>query len=80
METIMKLIKVFDDDDINPKSAWAYLKGDRLILKEDFVGFKAGSYLIVNSKNAINMRETFEFNWLLKKSKINALQSSKKML
>lgn len=76
----MKIIKVFDDDDINPKSAWAYQKSDRLILKDDFMGFKAGSYLIVNSKNAIKVKDTFQFNWLLKKSKINALQSSEKAL
>ena len=62
----MKLIKVFDDDDLNPKSSWAYLKGDCLILKNDFVGFKAGTHLIVDSRNAIRMRKTFDFNWALK--------------
>lgn len=62
----MKLIKVFDDDDLNPRSGWACLKGDQLILKDDFMGFPAGSRLIVGSDHAVKMRDTFQLNELLK--------------
>lgn len=62
----MKLIKVFDDDDISPKSGWAYLENGRLILKDDFMGLPAGTRLLVNDSRSIRFRDTCEFNALLK--------------
>ena len=62
----MKLIKVFDDDDLNPKSGWAYLEEGRLILNDDFMGLPAGSRLLVNSDFTIKFRDTCELNSLLK--------------
>ena len=49
----MKLVKVFDDDDLNPKSGWAYLEKGRLILKDDFMGLSAGSRLLVKDNHVI---------------------------
>lgn len=62
----MKLVKVFDDDEFNPKSSWAYLENGRLILKADFMGLPAGSRLLVNSDYSIKFRDTCELNSLLK--------------
>ncbi len=62
----MKLIKVFDDDDLNPRSGWAYLENGHLILKEDFMGLSAGSRLLVNDSQVIRFRDTCELNQLLK--------------
>ena len=62
----MKLIKVFDDDDLNPQSGWAYLEKGRLILKDDFMGLPAGSRLLVKDNHVIRLRDTCEFNQLLK--------------
>lgn len=62
----MKLIKVFDDDDISPKSGWAYLENGRLILKDDFMGLPAGSRLLVYGDGVIRFRDTCELNALLK--------------
>lgn len=62
----MKLVKVFDDDDLNPQSGWAYLEKGRLILKDDFMGLSAGSRLIVKDNHVIQFRDTYEFNQLLK--------------
>lgn len=60
----MKFIKVFDDS--KTKSGRACLKGDQLILTNDFIGFPAGSRLIIDSKCAVKMRDTFQLNELLK--------------
>ena len=62
----MKLIKVFDDDDLNPRSGWAYLEKGRLILKDDFMGLPAGSRLLAYSDGVIRFRDTCELNVLLK--------------
>ena len=62
----MKLIKVFDDDDLNPQSGWAYLEKGRLTLKDDFMGLPAGSRLLVKDNHVIRFRETCEFNQFLK--------------
>lgn len=62
----MKLIKVFDDDELNPKNGLAYLENGRLILKEDFMGLPAGYRLLVNSDFTIKFRDTCELNSLLK--------------
>lgn len=62
----MKLIKVFDDDDLNTQSDWAYLENGRLTLKDDFMGLSAGSRLIVNSKHTIKIKDTYQLNSLLK--------------
>ena len=62
----MKLVKVFDDDDLNPRSGWAYLKNGRLILKDDFMGLPAGSRLLAYGDGTIRFRETCELNALLK--------------
>lgn len=62
----MKLIKVFDDDDLNPQSGWAYLENGRLTLKDDFMGLSAGTRLLVNDSRAIRFRDTCELNQLLK--------------
>lgn len=62
----MKLVKVFDDDDLNPKSSWAYLEKGRLILKDDFMGLPAGSRLLVKNNYVIRFRDTCEFNQFLK--------------
>ena len=62
----MKLIKVFDDDDLNPRSGWAYPKNGRLILKDDFMGLPAGTRLLVNASRVIRFRDTCELNALLK--------------
>ena len=62
----MKLIKVFDDDDISPKSGWAYLEGGRLILKDDFMGLPAGTRLLAYGDGVIRFRDTYELNALLK--------------
>lgn len=62
----MKLVKVFDDDEFNPKSSWAYLENGHLILKEDFMGLSAGYRLLINSDSTIKFRDTCELNQLLK--------------
>lgn len=62
----MRLVKVFDDDDLNPKSGWAYLENGRLILKDDFMGLSAGTRLFVKSNHVIRFRDTCEFNQFLK--------------
>ena len=62
----MKLIKLFNDDDLNPKSGWAYFEKGRLILKENFMGLSAGSRLLVKNNHVIRFRETCELNQLLK--------------
>ena len=62
----MKLVKVFDDDELNPKSGWAYLEKGHLILKDDFAGLYAGSRLIVTNKHTIKRQATYELNQLLK--------------
>ena len=62
----MKLIKVFDDDDLNPRSGWAYLEKGRLILKDEFMGLSAGSHLLVKDNHVIRFRDTCELNQLLK--------------
>lgn len=62
----MKLIKVFDDDDLNPRSGWAYLENGRLTLKDDFMGLPAGTRLLVNDSQVIRFRDTCELNQLLK--------------
>lgn len=62
----MKLIKVFDDDDLNPQSNWAYLEKGRLILKDNFMGLPAGSRLLVKDNHVIRFRDTCEFNQFLK--------------
>lgn len=62
----MKLVKVFDDDELNPKSGWAYLEKGRLILKDSFMGLPAGSRLIVRDNRVIRFRDTCGFNSLLK--------------
>lgn len=62
----MKLVKVFDDDDLNPQSGWAYLEKGRLTLKEDFVGLPAGSRLLVKDNRAIRFRDTCKLNELLR--------------
>lgn len=62
----MKLIKVFDDDDLNPQSGWACLEKGRLILKDDFMGLPAGSRLLVKNNHVIRFRDTCELNSLLK--------------
>lgn len=62
----MKLIKVFDDDELNPKSGRAYLENGHLILKDDFMGLSAGCRLLVNSNYVIKFKDTCELNSLLK--------------
>lgn len=62
----MKLIKVFDDDDLNPRSGWAYLENGRLILKDEFMGLSAGTRLLVKDSHVILFRDTCELNALLK--------------
>ena len=62
----MKLIKVFDDDDLNPQSGCAYFEKGRLILKDDFMGLSAGSRLLVKDNHVIRFRDTCELNQLLK--------------
>ena len=62
----MKLIKIFDDDDLNPRSGWAYLEKGHLTLKEDFMGLPAGTRLLVNDSRSIRFRDTCELNQLLK--------------
>ena len=62
----MKLIKVFDDDDLNSQSGWAYLEKGHLILKDDFMGLPAGSRLLVKNNHVIRFRDTCELNELLK--------------
>lgn len=62
----MKLVKIFDDDDLNPQSGWAYLERGRLTLKDDFMGLPAGSRLLVKDNHVIRFRDTCEFNQLLK--------------
>lgn len=62
----MKLIKVFDDDDLNPRSGWAYLENGRLTLKDKFMGLPAGTRLLVKDSHVIRFRETCELNELLR--------------
>jgi hypothetical protein len=62
----MKLIKVFDDDDISPKSGWAYLENGHLTLKDNFMGLSAGTRLLVKDSHVIRFRETCELNELLR--------------
>ena len=62
----MKLVKVFDDDDLNPKSGWAYLENGRLTLRDDFMGLPAGTRLLAYGDGVIRFRETCELNALLK--------------
>jgi hypothetical protein len=62
----MKLVKVFDDDDLNPRSGWAYLEKGRLILKDDFMGLSAGTRLLVKNNRVIRFRDTCEFNQFLR--------------
>ena len=62
----MKLLKVFNDDDLNPQSGWACLEKGRLILKDDFMGLSAGNHLLVESNYVIRFRDTCELNQLLK--------------
>lgn len=62
----MKLVKVFDDDDINPRSGWAYLEKGRLTLKDNFMGLSAGTRLLVKDSHVIRFRDTCKLNELLR--------------